>query len=147
MRAYRKKWVANNREQFRASCRKRRAENLEKHLEGERKKYWGNRENRLKSGRKYRHDNPDKALALVNKRKLQMLKRVPVWADLNAIREVYRQRREISELTGIPHSVDHIIPIQGRLVSGLHVHTNLRVIPTIENLSKNNRFNPGEFNA
>jgi hypothetical protein len=44
--------------------------------------------------------------------------------------------------TGIQHHVDHVIPLKGRLVSGLHVVENLRVIPGKENLAKNSKFTP-----
>lgn len=47
--------------------------------------------------------------------------------------------RSISKKTGTQHHVDHIIPLQGKLVSGLHVPWNLRIIPAHENLSKSNK--------
>lgn len=68
------------------------------------------------------------------------LLRTPPWADLDAIKAVYRKAWELSRETGTPHHVDHEIPLQGRKVSGLHVHGNLRVIPAFDNLSKGNRF-------
>jgi len=35
------------------------------------------------------------------------------------------------------------VPLQGKLVSGFHVHTNLQIITKTENNSKGNKFNPG----
>ena len=36
--------------------------------------------------------------------------------------------------------VDHIIPLQGKIVSGLHIHTNMQIIPKRENCRKSNKF-------
>lgn len=69
-----------------------------------------------------------------------MVVQTPSWANLDAIRDIYRQCREVTRRTGVPHHVDHIVPIKGRLVLGLHVENNLRIIPATENIRKRNRF-------
>ena len=58
--------------------------------------------------------------------------------DREAVREVYRQARELTQSTGVPHEVDHEIPLHGKTVSGLHVSWNLRVRTMSENRSKGN---------
>jgi hypothetical protein len=69
--------------------------------------------------------------------------RTPAWADLEAIRRVYAESRRLTLETGVRHSVDHIIPLCGRTVTGLHVAENLRIITLVENIRKSNRWTDG----
>lgn len=64
----------------------------------------------------------------------------PGWADQGAIAAFYEIAKRVTRCTGIRFEVDHIIPLQGKNVCGLHVPTNLRVIPKFQNGSKGNRF-------
>ena len=64
----------------------------------------------------------------------------PAWANMDKMNAIYKECKRISEETGILHHVDHIIPLNGRIVSGLHVETNLQIITAHENLSKHNSF-------
>ena len=68
------------------------------------------------------------------------LNRTPPWADMDAISAVYEAARKLSAETGIEHHVDHKIPLQGRLVSGLHVANNLQILTGSDNCRKGNRF-------
>ena len=61
-----------------------------------------------------------------------------LWANRDAIIEIYRQAELVTRTTGRLHVVDHDIPLQGREVSGLHVERNLRVIEHHENAVKHN---------
>jgi hypothetical protein len=71
-------------------------------------------------------------------------KRRVLWANPDAILEIYRHAELMTRTTGRLHVVDHIIPLQGRTVSGLHIETNLRVIKHNENARKRNAWeSPG----
>lgn len=63
---------------------------------------------------------------------------------LAEIKAVYQEARRVSTETGVPHEVDHVIPLFGRTVSGLHVPWNLQILPKRENRMKSNKFDISE---
>lgn len=77
--------------------------------------------------------NKSDYLARNAQRRALKLKATPPWADLEKIKELYRTCPE-------GYHVDHIIPLQGALVCGLHVESNLQHLPALENLQKSNKF-------
>lgn len=71
----------------------------------------------------------------------QKIKRAtPDWADMDAIKSIYKERIRMTNQDGDMYHVDHIIPIQHHLVCGLHVENNLQIIRELDNLSKHNHF-------
>jgi len=64
----------------------------------------------------------------------------PAWANRKEIKRIYEECTRMTQKTGIPHEVDHIVPLHGVNVSGLHVHWNLQVIRASKNRIKSNKF-------
>ena len=75
-------------------------------------------------------------------RKEKIKRATPPWANIEDIQRVYDLCRKISEETGVPHEVDHAIPLKGKNVCGLHVFKNLQIVPQTLNRKKSNKFEP-----
>lgn len=58
------------------------------------------------------------------------------WGNQAVIDAFYIESKRLTLLTGVKHEVDHVYPLQGRLVCGLHVEWNMRVVPSVENRRK-----------
>jgi len=65
---------------------------------------------------------------------LRLKQATPVWADKNKIKEIYKNCPK-------GYHVDHIAPLQGESVCGLHIETNLQYLTAFDNCSKGNKFN------
>ena len=79
------------------------------------------------------------ALADGAARRAGLNKATPKWADRIKIKNIYQECIALSKLSGIKYEVDHIVPLKGNNVSGLHVHWNLQIIKATENRSKSNK--------
>ena len=87
----------------------------------------------------YAKQNPAKMHAIVMKRRISKKRQTPAWANHRKIEEIYEFAAEFRE-AGFDVHVDHVVPISGKNVSGLHVETNLRVCLAAHNLRKSNNF-------
>ena len=91
----------------------------------------------------YRQNHSDVVLANNAKRRTSKQKRNAKWdielTDLVVV-EAYHLCELRENITGFSWHVDHVIPLNGKVVSGLHVWNNLAVIPAAQNLSKGNRY-------
>lgn len=124
-----RKWQASHEEQYSEARRLYRAKNREKI--SEEYKHW--REANPNYHRKWAQDNRTKRRASCAKYKATKLQATPQWADLDAIQQVYAMCPD-------GWHVDHIVPLQGQYVCGLHVAENLQHLPAPENIRKGNRF-------
>jgi len=93
--------------------------------------------------REYARKNPDKRTAIYAKRRAAKLNRIPDWltkSDWIEIKWAYKIARQLTKETGIEHEVDHIIPLKGKNISGLHCPQNLQILTAKENNIKKNKF-------
>lgn len=90
----------------------------------------------------YASKNRDKLAARASMRRALKLMATPAWANKEAIEELYAFAARVSRDTGVPHHVDHIVPLVSDIVCGLHCDANLWVMPATDNLSKSNRYWP-----
>lgn len=84
----------------------------------------------------YRAANLPRAATRAAKRRAMMFAAMPAWVDQAALQAIYDQRAEMERSTGLRYEVDHIVPLAGKNVCGLHVPWNLRIILGEENRSK-----------
>ena len=93
--------------------------------------------------KKYIQKNPEKYNAFNAKRRAAKLQRTPPWLTQEQLAEIetfYTVALAFKIFTGLTYHVDHIVPLQGKNVSGLHVPWNLQVISATDNLKKYNLF-------
>lgn len=117
-------------------------ENREACVERSRQWHESNRERSKESNLAWRRANPGKMAAIRAAWRATIARAIPQWANAFFIEEAYRLAALRTEVTGFPWHVDHIVPLRGKTVCGLHVESNLAVIPGEENLSKSNRYWP-----
>ncbi len=110
-----------------------------------RKKYYDDSKYTPEYRRKYREyyeNNKASFMDRAAKRRAAKLNAVPSWItkeQLAEIKDLYTIAQMFKLYTGEEYHVDHIVPLQGDNVCGLHVPWNLQVIPAKENLSKSNK--------
>jgi len=157
--ADREKYAAdeNRRSTVQSRVKLWRKENREQYLETNRQYHLDNRDEILLKQAKYRKHNapkirktiqtwesknPEKVIATKlrykAKRRSTLGKAMPPWADESKIKQIYelaaKRNRE-----GTPTHVDHIVPLHGKRVCGLHCEDNLQLLSPEENMRKSNK--------
>lgn len=130
IKAKSKEWYENNKEQAVS-----RAKVYGRQYRERNKERWADK------SKKWFAENPDKRVAYLAKRRAKY--RTPKWVDAEEtflINEAYHLAQLRNKLFKFKWHVDHIIPLLGERVCGLHTIYNLQVIPAKINFAKNNRF-------
>src|SRR6476660_5046805 len=83
--------------------------------------------------------HPERANARAMRHHAAKLNAIPSWADHDKIKAIYAEAVRLTKETGIKHEVDHIYPLQSKVMCGLHWEANLQILPMFENRSKSNR--------
>ena len=141
--AYHKAYYEANKARIAAVKRAYRAANKEKIIANKRAAYLATREASLAQKREYRQANKGKINFLCAMRKKVVKQRTPTWLspfDRLKIKCYYSVAAMLARNNKEPWHVDHIVPLQGKLVSGLHVPNNLQFLRGVDNVRKKNKF-------
>lgn len=140
---YAKKYYMENKEKISEQKKKYWNDNKDYFSMKAKELYETQREERIDKAQEWAEANRGKSNAIKSKNKIKRSLRVPSWLDeddLWLIEQFYITAKERTEHYGIEFEVDHIIPLNGKYVSGLHVPENLQVITRYENNRKSNHF-------
>ena len=136
-------WRLQNVERLKEYAKNHYQENKEEYIEKAKSWQSENKDKRKQILSKHKRENRAKHTADTAKYRADKDKRTPNWLtefDHIHIKALYQLAAMRTRESGFPWHVDHIIPLRGRNVSGLHTPTNMRVIPGEENVRKNNAF-------
>lgn len=138
-----REWYLKNRELTKARAKAWAEGNPEKRSEILAKNRKANADSRNSYNRLWFAANSEKRAAYEAKRRATILQRTPKWLtedDFWLIEQAYDIAKLRTEMFGFEWHVDHVVPLQGKKVSGLHVPINLSVIPGTDNCRKSAKF-------
>lgn len=140
--AYKKAWAKANADKVKETLRKYKANNQEA-ITARIKAWRDNNPEKMQAARdNWAQANKPKLAARTRKRQAAKLQRTPTWltsSELWMMQEAYELAALRTKLFGFQWDVDHVLPLQGKTVSGLHTPYNLQVIPASENYRKGNK--------
>lgn len=143
--ASRKAWADANPDRIREAAAKRKAADPEAHKAKRRDAYQRNKETVKKRQREYNARNADRRNAYTAEYNATVKRASPPWLTPLHRAQIRKLKVDASLLsieTGVKHSTDHIVPLRGDTVCGLHVPWNIQIITASANASKSNLFWP-----
>jgi hypothetical protein len=135
-------WYQRNKERRQAACKKYYNSRKEYFAEKHAKFHTENRDRLIDYAIRRAKENPASASAASQKLRAKRIKRVPPWygeLDYFVMAEATSLCHDRKVATGIEWHVDHMFPLNGKLVSGLHCWNNVQCIPGFLNVFKKNR--------
>lgn len=102
-----------------------------------------NVEHKREKAKEWKLLNRHRATAAQRKRELAKTKATPSWltdVDKMEIENFYWLAKDLERVSGQKYHVDHIIPLKGKDVCGLHVPWNLQILPADINIEKSNNY-------
>ena len=157
-KAYNKKYYEENKSQIMEQKRKYYSENQEAMLSQKKEYYNSNKDLILKKVKTYRKNNKQKISELKSKyqrenrhktnrvgadKRARKRNATPSWLTAvhkEEMNNLYWLAQDLRAISGEDYHVDHIVPLAGKDVCGLHVPWNLQVLPSDINISKGNRY-------
>ncbi len=145
---YKRQYALRNKEKVVAASLAWNNANKEKMNEASKRFYEKNKSNKefkelnAFKVREWAKNNPHKVLEQSARKRATKLQRMPKWLTKEHRSEIlsfYKKAQELSSKLNSKYHVDHIVPLRGKTVSGLHVPWNLKVIPAVENMQKSNK--------
>ena len=134
-----KDWRAQNTDLIKESKAKYNAE-----TGYEKRRYQENKRAAYERAMDWKRKNKELSAMREAARRAGVKAKTPIWANMDAILGIYKDCA-LMRASGSDMQVDHIVPLNGATVSGLHWEGNLRIISASENSSKGNRIWPDMF--
>jgi len=133
-------YYEENKENCLAATKRWTLANSNKYKETTHTYYVNNKERIIKRSLTNQRNNKARYNSYAAKYRASKFKATPSWADEGLINSKYWYAQWLSETVGVPYEVDHIVPLQNKVICGLHTPHNLQVIPMVDNRRKSNKF-------